>query len=286
MRKLMNRPDRRKAQHTHEAFTLIELLVVIAIIAILAALLLPALANAKERALRANCTSNLRQLGIGVFLYSSDHEDKLPSVKFRNANSWYPYEMARFSGANTFNTAVGFEDLGYLWDGKQVPDPKVFYCPSNKQLGISDYTYDYYTAPGINWPFAKSATDDNLRSGYSYFPQGKVLEQIVVAAGGVGPVMVPKLPGSSSFGQSMLLPLKQSDVDANRSMVVDLVQSSTASLTHRDSGHPAGLEACFGDGHVTWQGMKRNPKPFNDQVWANIGNDGDAYRYVMSLWQP
>ena len=64
---------------TQRAFTLIELLVVIAIIAILAALLLPALARAKDKALKAQCLSNLKQQTVGVALYVSELNDTFPS---------------------------------------------------------------------------------------------------------------------------------------------------------------------------------------------------------------
>src|SRR4029079_18411533 len=60
------------------AFTLIELLVVVAIIAILAALLLPTLAKAKQKSERTTCANNLKQLAQGIQMYADDHRDRLP----------------------------------------------------------------------------------------------------------------------------------------------------------------------------------------------------------------
>ncbi|HUC85040.1 MAG TPA: prepilin-type N-terminal cleavage/methylation domain-containing protein [Candidatus Acidoferrales bacterium] len=166
-----------------KAFTLIELLVVIAIIAILAAMLLPALAAAKRKAQKINCTNNIKQVGLSFRIWEGDNNDRYPMAVSQTQGGAQEY-TSHSNGTATPGVPASADCPGmvYMVMSNELSTAKILFCPSDNIHPNAATNFTYGSLLGIPTPATTSKPGTQvgegatLSSGISYFVNGDATE--------------------------------------------------------------------------------------------------------------
>lgn len=266
--------------HAH-AFTLIELLVVIAVIAVLMAILMPALRMAREQSRRAVCASNLRQLGMAVYTYTAENEERIPPSFYQNGSSPYRcYMLFEIDVSKPWGQHIReVHNWGRLYTENYIKAGKAYYCPSAPKVTengeVSGYYYEAYCDGEHRWPWIHAHKDysggsgDNVRGSYNYVPQAKRRKAPVNG----GDLAFPAMAKSAA------------ELDPATAMATDFLNNLRSLAHRRGLKGGGGLNVLYGDGSLQFRNDSEAFDPILWQRSINVPEGEFCFRSILDRLQ-
>jgi prepilin-type N-terminal cleavage/methylation domain-containing protein/prepilin-type processing-associated H-X9-DG protein len=243
---------RRGGPRYGNAFTLIELLVVIAIIAILAAILFPVFAQAREKARQTVCLSNMKQQGTAFLMYAQDYDEMWPSDRppaTAEGDRWgtyfWPFLVNAYvkGGPAAYNKTKG----------------GVFRCPSDNgptQVFEAAGAARIWPEPATSWGLERDPAKGNQ---IAYWCSYSINELVSDTA--------PSLAAWEAPAESFLV-LEANDSEIEGDELNELQGIPTANGGPGGSAHSGGLNFLYQDGHVKWSKLSYTEKAGNAAAWT------------------
>lgn len=263
--------ERGRNQEKTKAFTLIEILVTIAIISILAAILFPVFARARESARRASCMSNLKQIGLGMMMYVQDYDETYPLSNTggtQTDTSMPGRHFATTTSGECEANCISWMDLVYPY----VKSIQLFVCPSVREEAYPSYGYN----GAFGSPTNKTRYDYDLYYGSARLPNG-----------GYHPTKLAQVTRPAEVIMNMEYNYSASVWITPNSIRNSALPTAAESSRLRTIPHLQGMNVAYADGHVKWMSANQivaSIGPNNENCYINNVDSNNAW--CSLAWNP